>query len=517
MIKKALTTLVILLVLVNISCQERYPDLEDGIYAEIETNKGTMVAKLFYDKVPVTVANFVALAEGNHPMAEEKYKGKPFYDSITFHRVMDQFMIQGGDPTATGSGTPGYRFTADFSPDLKHDKPGILSMANSGGLNTNGSQFFITERPYPRGDAFDAQGNMKPCERNGVSCHSVFGELVKGLEVQDSISNVKVAARNKPVEDVIITKLNIIRKGKDAKFFNAPKIFQEEMPKVEENLNKIKDNTQRFCGSKDVEQILNYKPIYKLDIGLRETIEKSTKINQESYNQMSKNAINFAKENFSPDSHYNYARCEIHLPPCIPGEGQEFSVNTSKTEVDLGRTIEERLKKWSDKPQSKWHSKDPIKTSLSKRAQLRLGEDKGWKKCSYCEENSIPGADTHKFADCPHRPTCEFCGKKSHGGRNVPLTREYCPKVKPCGKCGSKAHDTSNHVDVPIITPVPKPGPTPIPSPNPDPPLTSTFPVSYTNKGPLISSKDSESGGLPILNINEKHPYYATLKELLGA
>ena len=219
----------------------------------------------------------------------------------------------------------------------------------------------------------------------------------------------------------------------------------------------------------------------------------------------------------TPDSHYNYARCEIHLPPCIPGEGQEFSVNTSKTEVDLGRTIEERLKKWSDKPQSKWHSKDPIKTSLSKRAQLRLGEDKGWKKCTYCEENSLPGADTHKFADCPHRPTCGFCGKKSHGGKGVPLTREYCPKVKPCGKCGSKAHDTSNHVDVPIIIPVPEPGPTPTPSPNPDPPLTSTFPVSYTNKGPLISSKDSESGGLPILNINQNHPNYATLKELLGA
>ena len=101
--------------------------------------------------------------------------------------------------------------------------------------------------------------------------------------------------------------------------------------------------------------------------------------------------------------------------------------------------------------------------------KTKSGEDKGWKKCSYCEENSIPGADTHKFADCPHRPTCEFCGKKSHGGRNVPLTREYCPKVKPCGKCGSKAHDTSNHVDVPIITPIPEPGPTPIPSPNPDP------------------------------------------------
>ncbi|WP_282044007.1 peptidylprolyl isomerase [Winogradskyella flava] len=241
MIKKALTALVVLLVLASTSCQARYPELEDGLYAEIITTKGTMVAKLHYDKVPVTVANFVALAEGEHPMVEEKYKDKPFYDSITFHRVMDKFMIQGGDPTASGSGTPGYRFAADYSADLKHDKPGILSMANGGGINTNGSQFFITEAPYPRGNFYDDQGNLKPCDQRGVSCHSVFGELVKGLEVQDSISNVKVAARNKPVEDVVITKVNIIRKGKDAKFFDAPKVFAEDMPKVEENFKKERE------------------------------------------------------------------------------------------------------------------------------------------------------------------------------------------------------------------------------------------------------------------------------------
>lgn len=249
MIKKTLTAFVVFLVLVNISCQERYPDLEDGLYAEIVTSKGTMMAKLFYDKVPVTVANFVALAEGNHPMAEEKYKGKPFFDGITFHRVMDKFMIQGGDPTGTGRGTPGYRFAADFSSELKHDKPGILSMANSGGINTNGSQFFIMEVPWPSLDFYDNQGNMKPCDQRGVSCHSVFGELVKGLEVQDSISNVKVidpqARNHKPVEDVFITKVSIIRKGNEAKSFNAPKVFEEEMPKVEENFKALKEDAKK--------------------------------------------------------------------------------------------------------------------------------------------------------------------------------------------------------------------------------------------------------------------------------
>ena len=248
MIKKTLLSICILTALVSSSCQQQYPDLEDGLYAEFTTNKGIMVAELFYDKVPVTVANFVALAEGNHPMVEEQYLNKPFYDGVIFHRVMDGFMIQGGDPTGTGRGTPGYRFAADFDKDLKHNEPGILSMANAGGINTNGGQFFITEAPYPRGDFYDAQGNLKPCDQPGVSCHSVFGKLVVGLAVQDSISNVEVinpAARNhKPVEDVTIEKVTIIRKGSEAKAFDAPKVFAELMPGVEQEFETIRSEAK---------------------------------------------------------------------------------------------------------------------------------------------------------------------------------------------------------------------------------------------------------------------------------
>ena len=241
MMNRLLTIALIGFLTLMTSCKAQYPELEDGLYAEIITTKGTMVAKLYYDKVPVTVANFVSLAEGNHPMVSDEFKGKPYYDSITFHRVMDQFMIQGGDHTGTGAGNPGYRFAADFDAKLKHDKPGMLSMANSGGFNTNSSQFFITEVPYPSLDAFDTEGNLKPCDQPRVSCHSVFGELVQGIEIQDSISNVKVADRNKPVEDVVITKMNIIRKGSAAKSFNAPKVFEEEMPKVEGALQKMRE------------------------------------------------------------------------------------------------------------------------------------------------------------------------------------------------------------------------------------------------------------------------------------
>ncbi len=244
LMSRTLKFLMLCLLVTITSCKEEYPELEDGLYAKIDTNKGTMIAKLFYDKVPVTVANFVALAEGTHPMMSDEFKGKPFYDSLTFHRVMDKFMIQGGDHTATGSGTPGYRFTADFDPSLKHDKGGILSMANSGGFNTNGSQFFITEVPYPSLDAYDGEGNLKPCDQPRVSCHSVFGELVKGIEVQDSISNVKVAARNKPVEDIVMTKVTIIRKGSGAKSFNAPKVFEEELPNVEADIEQIQKDRQ---------------------------------------------------------------------------------------------------------------------------------------------------------------------------------------------------------------------------------------------------------------------------------
>ncbi|RSK39252.1 peptidylprolyl isomerase [Mangrovimonas spongiae] len=268
--------LLVLALLVSFtSCGQQYPDLEDGLYAEFVTNKGTMVAKLFYKKAPVTVANFVALAEGTHPEVTDSLKGKPYYNGIIFHRVIDNFMIQAGDPTATGAGGPGYSFPDEFHPDLKHDKPGILSMANAG-PNTNGSQFFITEKPTPNLDAFKQDGSLKRCGTfPGGGCHAVFGELVLGLDVQDTISNVKTAARDKPEQDVVIQQLNIIRKGNDAKAFDAVKIFTEDAPKLEEKQRALKEEAQRKIkeeASKAAETFLETNKdlgeVKKLDTGV---------------------------------------------------------------------------------------------------------------------------------------------------------------------------------------------------------------------------------------------------------
>lgn len=235
MIKNSMLYLAILLSF--LACKEQYPELEDGIYAEFVTNKGTMVAKLSHDRTPVTVANFVALAEGSHPMVSEEYKEKPFYNGIIFHRVINGFMIQGGDPTGTGGGNPGYKFEDEFHPDLQHDKPGILSMANSGPA-TNGSQFFITEVPTPHLN----------------NRHSVFGELVLGMNIQDSISNVKTAGADKPVEDVVIEQINIIRKGKEAKAFNAPKVFEEELPKIKERQEQMREEARKKAEAEQAER-----------------------------------------------------------------------------------------------------------------------------------------------------------------------------------------------------------------------------------------------------------------------
>lgn len=208
-------SLIAIIGLLVYSCSE-YPDLEDGLYAEFKTSEGEFVTELFYEEVPMTVGNFVALAEGNHPLVNEKYEGQKFYDGIIFHRVIDGFMIQGGDPEGTGQGGPGYSFADEFDPELTHEK-GALSMANSG-VNTNGSQFFITLVPTPH--------------LNGR--HSVFGQLVKGEAVVDSIGKVETTPRDKPVEDVVIETINIIRKGSEAKDFDAVKAFTEGVKEAQE-------------------------------------------------------------------------------------------------------------------------------------------------------------------------------------------------------------------------------------------------------------------------------------------
>jgi peptidyl-prolyl cis-trans isomerase A (cyclophilin A) len=194
------------------------PVILEGIFAEIYTNKGKIALQLEFQKTPITVANFITLAEGKNEFVTNDRKGKPYYDGLKFHRVIANFMIQGGCPLGTGAGDPGYKFKDEFDPSLKHDKPGILSMANSGPA-TNGSQFFITHKDTP-------WLNNK---------HSIFGHVIEGQKVVDAIA-----------QDDVIEKVVIIRKGKLAKAFNAEKVFSEymkmkpELDKKEAEENKIK-------------------------------------------------------------------------------------------------------------------------------------------------------------------------------------------------------------------------------------------------------------------------------------
>jgi peptidyl-prolyl cis-trans isomerase A (cyclophilin A) len=167
------------------------------MFAIFETSKGNFKVKLFADKTPKTVENFVGLAEGTKEFADAKTFKKakrPFYDGLIFHRVIPNFMVQGGCPTGTGTGDPGYKFADEFVPELKHDKPGKLSMANSG-PNSNGSQFFITVAATPWLDGK----------------HTIFGEVVEGYELVEAISKVKTAAMDKPAEPITIKHVKIIR------------------------------------------------------------------------------------------------------------------------------------------------------------------------------------------------------------------------------------------------------------------------------------------------------------------
>ena len=203
------------------SCNNQYNELEDGVYAEINTSLGKMLIQLNYKETPVTVANFIALSKGTHPDVKQDFKEKKFYNGLIFHRVMDKFMIQGGCPLGNGSGNPGYTFDDEINPNLKHDKAGILSMANSGPA-TNGSQFFITEVPTPWLDGK----------------HTVFGQVIYGIEIQDKISNVKTAIANRPENDVIINSINIIKIGESANNFDEVSVWINEEPKLKkEELN----------------------------------------------------------------------------------------------------------------------------------------------------------------------------------------------------------------------------------------------------------------------------------------
>lgn len=214
-------------------------NMDDGLYAEIKTAKGTILLALEFEKTPMTVANFVGLAEGKiNNTARES--GVPYYDGIVFHRVIQGFMIQGGDPTGTGRGGPGYKFPDEFYPDLRHNREGILSMANAG-PGTNGSQFFITHVPTPHLD----------------NKHTVFGHVVKGQDVVNSISNGDV-----------MEKVTIIRVGEKAQAFTADQaafdsLRQKAAEKSQEknkneNEEKMKQIKTRWPSASTTESGLMY-------------------------------------------------------------------------------------------------------------------------------------------------------------------------------------------------------------------------------------------------------------------
>lgn len=213
--------------------------MNDGLYTKIKSSKGDILLKLEFERTPGTVGNFVALAEGNMENSA-KPQGQKYYDGLKFHRVIPDFMVQGGCPQGTGTGNPGYSFEDEFHADLKHDKPGILSMANAG-PGTNGSQFFITHVPTPWLD----------------NKHTVFGEVVEGQDVVDAIA-----------QDDILESVEIIRVGSGAEAFNAIEAFRtfegareqriaEAKAKMDAELDKI------AAGFEKTDSGLRYQIIQK--------------------------------------------------------------------------------------------------------------------------------------------------------------------------------------------------------------------------------------------------------------
>jgi len=229
--------LVLGIIITLINCktleQKKYPNLVEGIYAEFQTTQGEILVKFHDKEAPVTVANFVGLAEGKIKNTAKK-EGEPFYNGTVFHRIIKNFMIQGGDPKGTGMGDPGYKFDDEIN-DLKHTKKGILSMANSG-PNSNGSQFFITEVATPWLDGK----------------HTIFGEVVQGLEIVDCLSNVKTGSQDKPIETQNLITVAVFTVGNEYKNYDAATYFNEHKDKIKAN-NQLKIEQMKAEAAKKME------------------------------------------------------------------------------------------------------------------------------------------------------------------------------------------------------------------------------------------------------------------------
>ena len=219
----------LLLPLLLVACKSaKYPNLKDGLYADIQTNYGDMLAELYYKTTPGTVANFVSLAEGTNTYVADSLKGKRYYDGTKSHRVIKNFMLQAGDRTATGEGDPGYKFADEFVDTLRYTRKGQLGMANSGPA-TNGSQFFITE-------AATDWLNFR---------HTIFGQVIQGEDVISKITSVKTGAQDRPVDPVVIKKVEIIRVGKDAQKWDAPKVFDAFMKEQNAKAQKLESQKEK--------------------------------------------------------------------------------------------------------------------------------------------------------------------------------------------------------------------------------------------------------------------------------
>ena len=220
----------LVLPLLLVACKSaKYPNLKDGLYADIQTNHGDMLAELYYKATPGTVANFVSLAEGTNTYVADSLKGKRYYDGTKSHRVIKNFMLQAGDRTATGMGDPGYKFADEFVDTLTFTKKGQLAMANSGPA-TNGSQFFITEKATK-------WLNFR---------HAIFGQVIQGEDVISKITDEQTSEKDsRPKNPVIIKKVEIIRVGKDAQKWDAPKVFDAFMKEQNAKAQKLESQKEK--------------------------------------------------------------------------------------------------------------------------------------------------------------------------------------------------------------------------------------------------------------------------------
>ena len=226
----------LLLPLLLMACKStKYPNLKEGLYADIQTNHGDMLAELYYKATPGTVANFVSLAEGTNTYVADSLKGKRYYDGTKSHRVIKDFMLQAGDRTATGEGDPGYKFADEFVDTLRYTRKGQLGMANSGPA-TNGSQFFITEVATDWLNFRD----------------TIFGQVIQGEDVISKITDEQTSKEDsRPKNPVIIKKIEIIRVGKDAQKWDAPKVFDAFMKEQNAKAQKLESQKEKNLAQKE--------------------------------------------------------------------------------------------------------------------------------------------------------------------------------------------------------------------------------------------------------------------------